>query len=70
MTWEPIETAPKDGRVIIGWFGGKEPTPYAESVQWQPPFGKDGAWFWTHDADQPVNQPTHWVEMPAPPVSA
>ena len=65
-TWQPIETAPKDGRVIIAWFGAARDN-YVESVYWSSPNSNRGAWTWQHDGDQPENPPTHWMLLPAPP---
>lgn len=57
-TWQPIETAPKDGTVFLAcWVtdGG----PYFGAVQWQ----YDG---WVENSE-PVGLPTHWMPLPAPP---
>lgn len=63
MTWQPIETAPKDGEGIIAWG---------------PPFQRSGEMFWDNDIRRwvlpglippPQNQPTHWRPLPEPPLS-
>jgi hypothetical protein len=70
--WQPIETAPKDGRTILGYSESgqmliwrwdtdryaKKPKPYwrAFSV-----FGVTG---------ERSMQPTHWMPLPEPPNSA
>jgi hypothetical protein len=69
MEWQPIETAPKDGRHIIGWFGESR-TPHAESIYWATwaEKGKDlGLWVWAQDGDSPQVGPTHWMAQPEPP---
>ena len=60
MKWQPINTAPKDGTHIIGFFPEVKGTPrYAESVYW------NGAkWSWSQDSDTPIHQPTRWIAMP------
>lgn len=62
--WRPIETAPKDGTVVIAWFGSSQ-SPYAESVSCQ-----NGEWFYSHDGDKPSLHPSHWLPLPPPPSSA
>jgi len=69
MEWQPIETAPKDGTHIIGWFG-KSRTPYAESIYWAAWIEKAkdlGSWAWIQDGDSPQVGPTHWMPRPEPP---
>lgn len=58
--WAPIETAPKDGRIIIARWDDE----YAETVRWV-----DGHWMWSHDGESPGEgfQPTHWMPMYPPP---
>jgi hypothetical protein len=63
MNWQPIETAPKDGRRIIAWFGANSEK-YAESVYWLP---EGGCWVWSQDGDSPRTPPTHWMPLPEPP---
>lgn len=62
FVFRPISTAPKDGRVIIGWFGEDRYNPYAETVHWI-----QGGWHWTHDGDMPMSEPTHWIPLPSIP---
>jgi hypothetical protein len=63
-SWHPIETAPKDGTVIIvyGRF------PYKENVQTV--FYQTAAWTgggWTNAADSWLGDVTHWMPLPPPP---
>lgn len=63
--WQPIETAPKDGRevLIIRDFGVS--TRYGAKVgSFSPP---KNAWVSTYEG-QTVYEPTHWMPLPAPPV--
>lgn len=71
MEWQPIETAPKDGTPILGYFGrtaGDEP-PDMEVVRFDEaqPFG--GEWMTTMASPEMVDEPTHWMPLPSPPSS-
>lgn len=58
-TWQPIETAPKDIRVLVG--GGDCPYVHENMLRC---FGASGcAWGGLGDKQQP----THWMPLPAPP---
>ncbi|MFN8993216.1 MAG: DUF551 domain-containing protein, partial [Pseudomonadota bacterium] len=67
MTWQPIETAPKEGRILVyggtweGELGGKEPARvalvYAESL-----CVADTCYY-----DAWIVDPTHWMPLPEPP---
>ena len=64
--WQPIETAPKDGRWVLCWGHNAG---VVESMIWHwNDDSKDGNWYW-YEGDCPRTQPTHWMPMPAPPVS-
>ena len=59
---QPIETAPRDGSVILGFYYERW-YPIAWNDKWQ----LEGCCF----ADESIDcEPTHWMPMPAPPVSA
>ena len=72
MKWEPIDTAPKDGTVILvyredaGIFTAHHVSPasivggcdYSES------------WFTTDGEDLTDDMPTHWMPLPEPPTYA
>jgi hypothetical protein len=66
--WEPIETAPKDGSVILlCWpFGDHVDGPHIETGSWMKLSGYAAHWCragkWTPGLD-----PTHWMPLPAPP---
>lgn len=61
-SWQPIETAPKDGTFILGWH---------PALSW--PHGRQDvvAWDETHlhwtDGCFEVSWPTHWMPLPEPP---
>jgi len=59
--WRPIETAPKDGRGILGFVWPE----WIEGFFWN---GHE--WSFLSDGDIPNNaehQPTHWMPLPEPP---
>ena len=69
MTWQPIETAPKDGsRVLVydhGWCGGG---PRIAVSQWIPYRHRDGRGEWrTTGGFAGVTDATHWMPLPEPP---
>ena len=64
--WQPISTAPKDGTAILGYW-----SPAIEN-------GRDGIdvtcfragdWRDPEDSDSSWRKPTHWMPLPAPPVT-
>jgi hypothetical protein len=67
--WQPIETAPKDGRLVDLWFlddgaDGRSTDCYF----------KDGHWHWegqriVHLPSGNPATPTHWMPIPKPPPS-
>ncbi len=66
--WQPIETAPKDGRVVLcighGSIHHVEPMMYYASDEGM----NNGCWGWL-EGDTPRKQPTHWMPLPAPPTA-
>lgn len=64
-SWQPIDTAPKDGTEIWAFNDGEQAL-----MRWieGPDFG---LWLWVDpllsDADPSPIQPTHWMKKPAPP---
>ncbi len=73
MTWQPIETAPKDETSIDVWVESHGIAYRIADVWWNPddtmPLG--GCW-WDKDADYGdggplTGVPTHWMPLPAPP---
>jgi hypothetical protein len=66
--WQPIETAPKDGRrLILHW----STTGYVDVRYWRP--GQERWWGFPdsdprYDPDLAIkNVPTHWMPLPKPP---
>lgn len=68
--WQPIETAPKDGRyVLLG--RGAEVLGVGDYWTFRPEQHAEGAtdtWF-INDGTEPV-EPTHWLPLPKPPKEA
>ncbi len=72
IDWQPIETAPKDGTVVLVWpptFTG-----VISCAQWsEDQCANRPRPFWsrldnTSDADSRRKPPTHWAPLPAGPV--
>jgi len=80
MNWQPIETAPRDGRaVILCWAidadGG--PIDWTENMQTAGVFVQVASWsesalWWALYTDDSMDivmhfDPTHWMPLPLPP---
>lgn len=67
--WQPISTAPEDGTVLWTFNGEQGRMHWTEG---ETDGGKWALWVWDDllldDADPEPDQPTHWMELPAPPV--
>lgn len=71
--WMPIETAPKDGQLIVVWaiepgdYGYTPDTTVVTVARWG-----YGGWRPTRGGGRYDNgiQPTHWLPLPAPPTAA
>lgn len=64
--WQPIETAPKDGAIILAtwedsWTAVRgRVCPHAEAMYW------DDGWFYAYDGDSHPRPPSHWMPIQAP----
>lgn len=56
--WQPIETAPKDGEVILVSHIFNDQIYWVEAAK-----QKHGAWF--RPTGHAVHQPTHWMPLPS-----
>jgi hypothetical protein len=68
MKWQPIETAPKDGTLFLGFYkshGGV--TGYVKETWWGPLKSKNQEWLLRGLQVDPINQLTHWMPLPEPP---
>lgn len=66
-TWQPIETAPKDGTRFLSVRVKKDRTPRLQITAWlkpgskNTPYRKEEGWSgW----EEKSSQPTHWMELP------
>lgn len=66
QSWQPIETAPKDGTVVLCWDEFKECDLmwYGIIQQWNEPKDILG---WMYVATNTECYPTHWMPLPKPP---
>jgi hypothetical protein len=67
--WQPIETAPKDGKAIIAWPVYSEPHSVA-TVRWETMKRIPGRWSVAGGSWPAPRTPTHWMPLPEPPTSA
>lgn len=77
-TWQPIESAPKDGTVVLLWWRATDGVAYWAAGAWQE-FG-DGSKGWIgesfHASEDGYwtrivgDRPTHWMPLPVAPPSA
>jgi len=57
MTWQPIETMPRDDDNCA---------PFDVVVAWRVDMPRVGAW-WEYSTDELTVSATHWLRLPAPP---
>ena len=65
--WRPIATAPAHGVRVLAtwdntWSKGGEHIEVCEA-------GERGEWFYSFDCDSPATEPTHWMPLPAAPIT-
>jgi transcription elongation factor Elf1 len=61
-SWQPIETAPKDGAKFLAWDGEEL------LVAWR----YEGRWIYDQEMESPYLThwgPTHWQPLPSPPIT-
>lgn len=68
-TWRPIDTAPKDGTLVLLWSEFWAETFGIVIARWQSRAGWVCAEFITGDWEE-EDQPTHWHPVPDPPHGA
>ena len=71
--WKPIETAPKDGTFLIGGWtsnGQNHPMEWEVDIAWREgdSFGVDVSLESGETMRPTIDQITHWMPFPAPPV--
>ena len=62
MDWQPIETAPRDGTWMLGYWTHLEGP---DECSMSTVRFSDGCF--EDDQHEGVNPPTHWMPLPAPP---
>lgn len=72
--WMPIETAPKNGRWILGWGKRQNVADTIRVWRWDADAGEMetdvfGLWVDAADMNDYDDQPTHWQPLPKPPVT-
>ena len=65
LRWQPIATAPKDGTEILGLFPDYHLRMNVTSMFWDVP----GFWVNAFEDEDYHAEPTHWMPLPAPPVT-
>lgn len=66
--WQPIETAPKDGRCFIGYFYHAEQGQFYQMISWDihaDMFGRNPSWL--NSCNESWEGFTHWMPLPEPP---
>lgn len=69
-SWQPIETAPKDGTRLLAFVAELEAVDF---IQWQERHGSPVGWrdsFIRVYRDNDAGGPTHWMPLPKPPASS
>ena len=66
--WQPIETAPKDGTAIIGYFCDDEQGSFYQLIGWDihaAMFDREPSW--RNSCNEPWDGFTHWMLLPKMP---
>lgn len=63
--WRPIESAPKDGTVILAIVPNPAGGFWWMLAEWDRHGRETWSCYW--DGDPPRDQPTHWRSLPTPP---
>jgi hypothetical protein len=70
-SWQPIETAPKDGSWVLGYDAKSAYPDMACETMWIVRHGNGGGWSggrdWEILLDGQYCKPTHWMPLPEPP---
>lgn len=71
--WRPIETAPKDGTLILLYFSDPDAIAWGEHIWIARGAAKGDDFYWIDQSCDVLvlsdyrNQPTHWMHLPLPP---
>ena len=69
MDWQKIETAPKDGTVVLTYDPRWQPPLTASFYEFPPGSGAKWRLTWDDTEKYGRHEPTHWMPLPAPPES-
>lgn len=65
MEWQPIETAPRDGRQILGaWWSNHEQAWLHGVFMWRESIRMVGLYGWYFVCTERFNKPTLWMPIP------
>lgn len=64
--WQPIETAPRDGTWIFGYWPTMSITEYPRVI-FADDHSEHDIWFMPDNLDFGCVYPTHWMPLPPPP---
>jgi hypothetical protein len=64
VTWRPMDSAPKDGTVILAWSESLSHV----IVQWAPDAGQRTGWRVCWDFAYLARNPLRWMPLPAAPL--
>lgn len=68
MTWQTIETAPKDGTRVFLWLADEGFPVLAAFIDFDDPKAEAHEWFiFEMHQYATLNNPTHWQPLPPPP---
>lgn len=73
MSWQPIETAPKDGTKLLLHVLGNHGGNSIHVARWDAAYIGSGwghRWIHTDHWDGVSGKPTHWMPLPEPPTNA
>lgn len=66
IDWQPIETAPKQERILFWWVGNRAPKEMHTTITGLIPTSRPG-FFWDGSYYRPIAWVTHWSHLPKGP---
>lgn len=69
MTWQPIETAPRDEAEILGYWAVTKVYRIIQWVEGVDAKGRVHADWCETESGMLIDPPTHWQPLPPPPVA-
>lgn len=67
MIWQPIETAPKDGKPILAFWPSMDDWDGVTNEYECRTWWSGGAWHTPFEFSDQHQCPTHWMPLPEPP---